>query len=162
MLGAEDFPHLLCSCGKDIAKPDKKNYVIADKETTAALRRLSKDEREELLSDAYGRRRIMPTTRRSTKQPAAAANETPVKRRTSHGLQKAVQPSAELAAIVGNTPLPRTEITKRLWAYIKEHGLQDAKNKRLINADAKLRPVVGEQAQVSMFDLSKLVSRHVQ
>ena len=52
------------------------------------------------------------------------------------GLFKEVQPSAELAAIVGSTPLPRTEITKRLWAYIKEHGLQDAKNRRMINPDA--------------------------
>ena len=78
------------------------------------------------------------------------------------GLFKEVQPSAELAAIVGSTPLPRTEITKRLWAYIKEHGLQDAKNRRMINPDAKLRPVVGGQEQISMFDLPKLVSRHVQ
>ena len=78
------------------------------------------------------------------------------------GLFKEVQPSAELAAIVGSTPLPRTEITKRLWAYIKEHGLQDAKNRRMINPDAKLQPVVGGQEQISMFDLPKLVSRHVQ
>ena len=78
------------------------------------------------------------------------------------GLLKEVQPSAELAAIVGSTPLPRTEITKRLWAYIKEHGLQDAKNRRMINPDAKLRPVVNGREQISMFDLPKLVSRHVQ
>ena len=78
------------------------------------------------------------------------------------GLFKEVQPSAELAAIVGSTPLPRTEITKRLWAYIKEHGLQDAKNRRMINPDAKLRPVVDGREQISMFDLPKLVSRHVQ
>jgi chromatin remodeling complex protein RSC6 len=80
---------------------------------------------------------------------------------TQSGLFKAVQPSAELAAIVGSTPLPRTEITKRLWAYIKEHGLQDARNKRMINPDAKLRPVVDGQEQISMFDLPKLVSRHI-
>jgi len=89
-------------------------------------------------------------------------NQKRAKRSPNQGLMKAVQPSAELAAIVGNTPLPRTEITRRLWAYIKEHGLQDTNNKRMINADAKLRPVLGGQAQVSMFDLSKLVSRHVQ
>src|SRR6267142_2255836 len=98
----------------------------------------------------------MPTTKQGT------AKNTAAKQTTSHGLMKAVQPSAELAAIVGTTPLPRTEITKRLWDYIKEHGLQDAKNRRMINADAKLRPVVGGQEQVSMFDLPKLVSRHVQ
>jgi len=63
------------------------------------------------------------------------------------GLFKAVQPSAALAAIVGSTPLPRTEITKRLWAYIKEHGLQDAKNRRMINPDAKLQPVVAGKSR---------------
>ena len=77
------------------------------------------------------------------------------------GLFKEVQPSAELAAIVGSTPLPRTEITKRLWAEIKEHGLQDTKNRRMINPDAKLgRSLAGKQ--ISTFDLPKFVSRHVQ
>jgi len=110
----------------------------------------------------------MSTTQPNTRQEATAAQAdgqhdgAHAKRRTNHGLLKPVQPSTELAAIVGNTPLPRTEITKRLWAYIKEHDLQDAKNKRLINADAKLRPVIDGQEQVSMFDLPKLVSRHVQ
>ena len=100
----------------------------------------------------------MATTPRRSKQ------QTTTKRAQSPGagLMKAVQPSAELAAIVGHTPLPRTEITKRLWDYIKQHGLQDAKNRRMINVDAKLRPVVGGQEQVSMFDLPKLVSHHVQ
>jgi chromatin remodeling complex protein RSC6 len=98
----------------------------------------------------------MATTQQRGKQQATT------KRTQANGLMKAVQPSSELAAIVGHTPLPRTEITKRLWDYIKQHGLQDAKNKRMINADEKLRPVVGGQAQVSMFDLPKLVSRHVQ
>jgi chromatin remodeling complex protein RSC6 len=74
---------------------------------------------------------------------------------------KAVQPSPALAAIVGTHPLPRTEITKRLWDYIKAHGLQDAKNKRLINADATLRPLFDGQDQVSMLALPKLVSRQV-
>jgi chromatin remodeling complex protein RSC6 len=84
------------------------------------------------------------------------------KRAPNQGLMQAVQPSAALAAIVGNTPLPRTEITKRLWGYIKDHQLQDTRDKRLINADEKLRPVVDGKEQVSMFELTKLVSRHVQ
>ena len=95
-------------------------------------------------------------------QQRRGTQQAPAKRAQAHGLMKAVQPSAELAAIVGPTPLPRTEIIKRLWDYIKENRLQDAKNRRMINADAKLRPVVGEQGQISMFDLPKLVSRHVQ
>jgi chromatin remodeling complex protein RSC6 len=121
-----------------------------------------------LLIDAHERRRIMANTPQDGTQQATATQEDSqytrarAKRSQNHGLLKPVQPSAELAAIVGNTPLPRTEITKRLWAYIKEHDLQDAKNKRLINADAKLQPVVGGQEQVSMFELPKLVSRHMQ
>jgi upstream activation factor subunit UAF30 len=78
------------------------------------------------------------------------------------GLQKAVRPSAELAAIVGQEPLPRTEITKKLWDYIKAHGLQDAQDKRRINADAKLRPIFGGEQNISMFELAKMVSQHVQ
>ena len=75
---------------------------------------------------------------------------------------KALKPTEELAAIVGAEPLPRTEVTKRLWDYIKAHGLQDAQNKRMINADTKLLPLFGGQEQVSMLELPKLVSHHVQ
>lgn len=74
---------------------------------------------------------------------------------------KPVQPDAALAAVVGSSPLPRTEMTKKLWAYIKKNGLQDKKNKRMINADAALKVVFGGKAQVSMFDMTKLVSKHV-
>ncbi|WP_218918822.1 SWIB/MDM2 domain-containing protein [Lacunisphaera limnophila] len=74
---------------------------------------------------------------------------------------KPVTPDAALAPIVGSNPLPRTELTKKLWAYIKKHGLQDKKNKRNINADAALKVVFGGKAQVSMFDMTKLVSKHV-
>lgn len=74
---------------------------------------------------------------------------------------KPVQPDAALAAVVGSSPLPRTEMTKKLWAYIKKNGLQDKKNKRMINADAALKVVFGGKTQVSMFDMTKLVSKHV-
>lgn len=72
-----------------------------------------------------------------------------------------VTPDATLAAVVGSKPLPRTEMTKKLWAYIKKNGLQDKKNKRMINADDALKAVFGGKAQVSMFDMTKLVSKHV-
>jgi chromatin remodeling complex protein RSC6 len=78
------------------------------------------------------------------------------------GLKKAVRPSAELAAVVGQEPLPRTEITKKLWDYIKAHGLQDARDKRQINADNTLKPIFGGKTSISMFELAKLVSQHVQ
>jgi upstream activation factor subunit UAF30 len=104
----------------------------------------------------------MATSRRSsTKKTVSQRQSAGTKQASNQGLMKAVQPSAELAAIVGNRPMPRTEITKRMWDYIKDNRLQDAKNKRLINADAKLRLVFGGKQQVSMFELAKLVSQHV-
>lgn len=72
-----------------------------------------------------------------------------------------VTPSSELAAIVGSTPIPRTEVTKKVWDYIKKHGLQDQANKRMINADDKLRAIFNGQSQVSMFEMTKLVSGHI-
>ena len=73
---------------------------------------------------------------------------------------KAMTPSEALAAVVGSKPLPRTEAVKKLWVYIKANKLQDAKNKRMINADAKLKPVLGK-AQVSMFELAAVLGKHL-
>jgi len=74
---------------------------------------------------------------------------------------KPVTPSKELAEVVGAKPLPRTEVTKKLWAYIKKHGLQDAKNKRMINADATLKSIFGGKSTVNMFEMTKLVGKHL-
>jgi chromatin remodeling complex protein RSC6 len=84
-----------------------------------------------------------------------------VKRKPNPAFMKPVTPDAALAAVVGAKPLPRTQLTKKLWAYIKKNGLQDKKNRRMINADAKLKPVFKGKAQVSMFEMTKLVSGHV-
>jgi upstream activation factor subunit UAF30 len=73
-----------------------------------------------------------------------------------------VTPSPALAEIVGDRPIPRTEVTKRLWAYIKKHDLQDAKNRRTIRADAALRPIFGGKAAVNMFEMTRLVGQHLQ
>ena len=73
---------------------------------------------------------------------------------------KPVTPDAKLAAVVGSAPLPRTELTKKLWAYIKKNGLQDAAKKTMINADDKLKAIF-KKAQVSMFEMTKLVSDHL-
>ncbi len=70
-------------------------------------------------------------------------------------------PDAKLAAVVGSTPLPRTQLTKKLWAYIKRHRLQDARNRRMINADAALKAVFNGKSQVNMFEMTKLVNRHL-
>ena len=74
---------------------------------------------------------------------------------------KPVTPDDKLAAVVGSTPLPRTELTKKLWVYIKKNGLQDKKNKRNINADDKLKAVFNGRGTVSMFEMTKLVSGHL-
>ena len=74
---------------------------------------------------------------------------------------KPVQPDATLAAVVGSKAIPRTEVTKKLWAYIKKNGLQDKKNRRDINADAELKAVFGGKSKVNMFEMTKLVSKHL-
>ncbi|CAN5712591.1 SWIB/MDM2 domain-containing protein [soil metagenome] len=74
---------------------------------------------------------------------------------------KPVQPSRELAEVIGGDPLPRTEATKKIWDYIKSNDLQDPANRRMINADAKLKPVFGGRDQVSMFEMTKLMSQHL-
>ena len=71
------------------------------------------------------------------------------------------QPDAALAAVVGGSPIPRTEITKKLWQYIKRNGLQDQKERRMINADDKLKAVFGGKGKVSMFEMTKLVNKHI-
>ena len=82
-------------------------------------------------------------------------------RKPNAAFMKPVTPDAKLAVVVGSTPLPRTEMTKKLWADIKKNGLQDKKNRRMINADDALKAVFNGKAQVSMFDMTKLVSKHV-
>jgi upstream activation factor subunit UAF30 len=98
-----------------------------------------------------------------TKKAAAPkkAAKKAAKRSPNAAFMKALTPSSQLAAVVGDKPLPRTEVVKKLWQYIKKNNLQDAKNRRAINADDKLKPVFGGKAQVSMFDMTKLVSKHL-
>jgi chromatin remodeling complex protein RSC6 len=74
---------------------------------------------------------------------------------------KPLTPSSALAEIVGNRPIPRTQVVKALWAYIRRHGLQDSKDRRAINADSKLKAVFGGKSKVSMFEMTKLVSKHL-
>lgn len=90
--------------------------------------------------------------KRSTKKAAPRANA---------AFMKPVTPSAALSEVVGTKPIPRTEVTKRLWAYIKKNGLQDPKNKRNIRADSTLKTVFGGKATVNMFEMTKLVGKHL-
>ena len=82
-------------------------------------------------------------------------------RKPNAAFMKPVTPSAALAGVVGTKPIPRTEVTKRLWAYIKKKELQDSKNKRMIKADAVLKPVFGGKSTVNMFEMTKLVGKHL-
>ena len=82
-------------------------------------------------------------------------------RKPSAAFMKPLNPSAALAEVVGSKPLPRTEVAKKLWVYIKKNGLQDKKNRRMINADAKLAAVFGGKRLVSMFEMTALVSKHL-
>jgi len=83
------------------------------------------------------------------------------KRVPSAAFMKPMTPTAQLATVVGSSPLPRTEVTKKLWAYIRRKGLQDSKNRRMINADDNLRPVFNGAKQVSMFEMTRLVNKHL-
>ncbi len=103
------------------------------------------------------------TTKTATKTAApkkAAPKKAAGKRKPNAAFMKPLTPSTMLAAVVGAAPLPRTEVVKKLWAYIKKNNLQDAKNRRNINADDKLKPIFGK-GTVSMFEMTKLVSKHL-
>lgn len=90
----------------------------------------------------------------------ATTSKTATARKPNAAFMKPLTPSPELAAVIGAQPVPRTEVTKKIWDYIKQHNLQDPANKRNINADAKLRPIFGKD-QVTMFELTKLVNAHL-
>ncbi|MFZ4763731.1 MAG: SWIB/MDM2 domain-containing protein [Roseimicrobium sp.] len=92
---------------------------------------------------------------------ATKSSTTTAKRKPNLALMKPVQPDEILAAVVGSTPVPRGELTKKLWEYIKKHKLQDPSKKTMINADDKLKAIFGGKEQVTMFEMTKLVSVHI-
>jgi upstream activation factor subunit UAF30 len=95
------------------------------------------------------------------KKAAKKAAKKKTKRKPNAAFMKPVQPDATLGAVVGSSPMPRTELTKKIWAYIRKNGLQDKKNRRMINADDKLKAVFGGKSSVNMFQMTALVSKHV-
>jgi upstream activation factor subunit UAF30 len=99
--------------------------------------------------------------KKATRATAKKSSAKKAKRAPNPAFMKAMQPDAALSAVVGSTPMPRTEVTKKLWAYIKRNGLQDAKERRMINADDKLKPVFNGKSKVSMFEMTKLVNKHM-
>jgi upstream activation factor subunit UAF30 len=101
-----------------------------------------------------------PMKKAAAKRPAAK-KKSGAKRKPNAAFMKPMNISATLAAVVGSAPMPRTEVTSKLWGYIKKNNLQDKVNRRMINADDKLRDVFGGKRQVSMFEMTKLVSKHL-
>ena len=102
---------------------------------------------------------------KASKKKVSKAAKKPAKKKSARkpnaAFMKPMSPSSTLAAVIGGSPMPRTEVTKKLWGYIKRNGLQDKSNRRMINADDKLKPVFGGRSQVSMFEMTKLVSKHL-
>jgi upstream activation factor subunit UAF30 len=108
------------------------------------------------------------SAKKSARRPAArkkaakrAKKSSGKKRAPNPAFMRPLQPSARLAAVVGSSPIPRTQVISKLWAYIKRNGLQDSKNRRAINADEKLRPLFGGRSQVTMFDLAKIANNNL-
>ena len=109
-------------------------------------------------------KRAAPARKGAAKKSAKSAKgarKSAGRGRANAAFMAPVTPDSALAAVVGDKPMPRTEVTKRLWAYIKKNGLQDQKNRRMINSDATLKPVFGGKGSVNMFEMTKLVSKHV-
>lgn len=153
-----------------------------DEETTMAVTRRKKKKaaksKKKTSGKKKGRKKASKAGKKTTKRKAKGKKATKRKgeaktakkaKRTKKGkkrkpnpaFMKALQPSAELAVVVGSTPLPRTQVIKKLWIYIKKHDLQDAKNRRMVNSDAALKPVFGGKRQVSMFQMMGLINKHL-
>lgn len=98
--------------------------------------------------------------KKTARKPARKTAKKATKRKPNAAFMKAMNPSDQLAEVIGSSPMPRTEVTKKLWAYIKRKGLQDKKNRRMIHADDALKPIF-KKDQVNMFEMTKLVSKHL-
>jgi chromatin remodeling complex protein RSC6 len=96
-----------------------------------------------------------------TRSPKRKVKQGGKRRRANAAFMKVRRPTGALKDVVGSSAMPRTEVTKKIWGYIKRNGLQDKKNLRMINVDDKLKPVFGNRSQVSMFEMTKLVSKHL-
>ena len=131
---------------------------MAAKKKTAAKKPVKKAVKKAAPKKAAAKK---PAKKAAAKKPAPKKKASGAKRKPNAAFMKPMMPSASLAAVIGSSPLPRTEVTKKLWAYIKKNDLQDSKNRRNINADDKLREVFGGKRTVSMFEMTKLVAGHL-
>jgi chromatin remodeling complex protein RSC6 len=136
---------------KKAAAPAKKAAAPAKKAAAPAVKKAA----------APAAKKAAAPAAKKAAAPAAKKAAAPAAKRTPNAaFMKAMTPSAALAAVIGKGPFPRTEVTKKVWEYIKKNKLQDAVNKRMINADAKLKEIFGK-AQASMFEMTKMISSHL-
>ncbi len=144
--------------------PARKSARKAAKKKTARKKAPARKAAKKKTAKKAARKKAPARKAAKKKAPArkkTAKKKSRVKRKPNAAFMKAMMPSAALAAVIGGNPMPRTEVTKKIWAYIKRHDLQDSKNRRNINADDKLRPVFGGKRQVSMFEMTKHVNKHL-
>jgi chromatin remodeling complex protein RSC6 len=140
--------------------------LLSDESTSVQRNSIMATAKKTPATKAAPAKKAAPATKAAPAKKAAApakkvAAKAPAKKRTPNAaFMKALTPSAALAAVVGATPLPRTEVVSKMWVYIKKHNLQDATNRRAINADDKLKAVFGK-AQVTMFEMAGLIGKHL-
>ncbi len=140
-------------------KPVRKKKRATKRRKKRATKRKKKRATKRKKRVVRKKKKAKRVVKRRRKKPAKKKKRK--KRKPSAAFMRPVQPDAKLAAIVGSKPLPRTQLTKKLWNYIKRNKLQDKKNRRMINADAKLKPIFRGKSKVSMFEMTKLVNKHV-
>ena len=138
-------------------KRGRKKVARKKKTKKKAKKRVAKKTKRKVARKKKAKKKAKRKTVKKAKKKKKARK----KRKLNPAFMKPLQPSVALAAVVGSAPLPRTQVIKKLWAYIKRHGLQDMRNRRMINADAALKPVFGGRRQVSMFQMTALVSKHL-
>ena len=138
----------------------------ATKKKKATKRKATKRKATKRKAKKKATKRKVTKKKPAKKKPAKKKAEKKVKKKTKRkpnpAFMRPLQLDAALSAVVGSTRMPRTEVTKQLWVYIRKNGLQDSVDRRMINADEKLKVVFNGKTQVSMFEMTKLVSRHMQ
>ncbi|MEE3042215.1 MAG: SWIB/MDM2 domain-containing protein [Candidatus Latescibacterota bacterium] len=153
---------------KKKAAAKKKTAKKAAKKKTAKKKTAKKAAKKKTVKKAAKKKTAKKAAKKKTakkkpaaKKKAAKKKGKKVKRKPNPSFMRPLQPDAHLGAVVGSKPLPRTQVVKKLWAYIKKNNLQDSQNRRMINADEKLRNIFGGKKQVSMFEMTKLVNKHL-
>ena len=157
----------MAAAKKKTAKKAPAKKASAKKKAPAKKKAVKKSAAKKKAPAKKAAKKKAPAKKKAVKKTAAKKKapakkkKSGAKRKPNAAFMKAMTPSAALAAVIGSNAMPRTEVTKKIWAYIKRHDLQDSKNRRNINADDKLKSVFGGKKQVSMFEMTKLVNNHL-